>query len=75
MTKMYERYLHLKALCSHSTRLAVVIQMGWKAPQYQEMFDMFWGEPVHSIILPTNIFPQNEDGYPVLTKKTQKFVM
>lgn len=49
--------------------------MGWKAPQYQEMYDMFWGEPVHSIILPTGIFPQNEDGFPVLTKKTQKFVM
>lgn len=71
--KMYSRFLQFKALCHHSVKIAVVLELGANLPS-QEILDRFWGETVHAVHLSIDLFVTNSQKYPVLSKRHQQVV-
>lgn len=67
--KIYARYIHLKNLCNHSTRINIILEFEQNLPSNDDLILRYWGESVASIHLNTNVFIMNQKQYPVLSKR------
>jgi len=72
--KIYARYIHLKTLCNHSTRINIILEFEQNLPANDDLILRYWGESVASIQLSTNVFIMNQKQYPVLSKRHQTLV-
>ncbi len=65
----------LRMACDHKLRLLCVLRLGASVPlEYDDEYDRWMGEPVHSIIIADECWTMNRAGYPCLLKAHQNFI-
>lgn len=62
-----------RCLCDHQPRLGVALVLTVDLPSEKQL-DLWLGEPLRAVILPTSLFLTNRKGFPVLPKPHQRFV-
>ena len=63
---LYQRYLQLKSLCSHTTRIQLALVFESELPS-DEYINRFWSDPIYHLELSPNVFMKNKKNYPVLS--------
>ena len=65
----------LRMACDHKLRLLCVLRLGASVPlEYDEDYNRWTGEPVHSIVIADECWTMNRAGYPCLLKAHQNFI-
>lgn len=66
----WEDWNKLRILCQHHPNLHVALEFTANLPE-DSIIDRWISEPISIVILPTDIFLTNQNGFPVLSKKHQ----
>jgi len=61
-------------LTGHHHRLSVALELGNELPDDPNCMQRWAAEPVKAIIIPTRIFQENKQGFPVLSKHQQQIL-
>lgn len=70
----YAAWTQIKTLCENRKKIGVALELGSPLPDEQELA-RWLGEPIRAVVLNTDLFVMNADGYPVLKKRHQNFVI
>eukprot|EP00434_Breviolum_minutum_P028225 symbB.v1.2.024969.t1/scaffold2401.1/size80084/1 len=65
----------LRLLCDQNPRLQVCLEFTADLPETDLELQRWLGEPVRSVIIPSDAFLTNKQGFPVLSKRHKAFLM
>eukprot|EP00658_Telonema_sp_P-2_P036974 TRINITY_DN26643_c0_g1_i3.p1 TRINITY_DN26643_c0_g1~~TRINITY_DN26643_c0_g1_i3.p1 ORF type:complete len:489 (-),score=98.64 TRINITY_DN26643_c0_g1_i3:169-1635(-) len=69
----WETWVKLRSMCDNHPRLHVVIELTPNCPQ-PTVLQRWLGEALKAVIIPSDIFLTNAQGFPVLGKRYQKWL-
>jgi len=70
----WKQWNHLRTLAEYNSRIGIALELTSELPHDKELLDMWFAEPIKTVIIPGEIFISNSKGYPVLPKAHQNFV-
>ncbi|CAK9051866.1 unnamed protein product [Durusdinium trenchii] len=65
----------LRLLCDQNPRLQVCLELTEDLPETDRELHRWLAEPVRSVIIPTDAFLTNKQGFPVLSKRHKAFLL
>ena len=65
----------MRSLCEETSKLGLALVVTEDINLSDEELDRWYSEPVKALIIPTSVFLTNRNGFPVLSKPHQKFVV
>lgn len=71
----WEVWNYFRLLCDHSSRLHVALELTADLPSSDRELERWFAEPVRAVIIPTDIFLTNKQGFPVLSKRHKVFLL
>lgn len=71
----WEIWNHFRLLCDSNPRLQVALELTADLPSTDHELGRWFAEPVRSVIVPADIFLNNKQGFPVLSKRHKAFLM
>ncbi|CAJ1427588.1 unnamed protein product [Effrenium voratum] len=66
---------NLRLLCDQNPRLQVCLEFTADLPESDPELNRWLAEPVRSVIIPTDAFLTNKQGFPVLSKRHKAFLL
>eukprot|EP01133_Synstelium_polycarpum_P019348 gene19348-23166_t len=69
----WHNWNNFRRLCNHHPSLFPVLELTADLPS-DDILDLWLGEPVKAIIVPTSTFTTNKAGFPTLSKRHQQFL-
>ncbi|KAI8980873.1 PRMT5 arginine-N-methyltransferase-domain-containing protein [Pilobolus umbonatus] len=70
----WKKWNQLRTLADNNSRINVALELTAELPKNRELLDVWFAEPVKTVIVPGDIFISNTKGYPVLPKGHQQFI-
>jgi len=71
----WQTWNKIRLQCDHNPRLHVALELTADLPSSEHELERWYAEPVRAVILPQDIFLNNEKGFPVLSKRHKALIM
>lgn len=71
----WDMWNNFRLLCDQNPRLQVVLELTADLPSTERELERWFAEPVRAVIVPTDIFLTNKQGFPVLSKRHKAFLL
>lgn len=70
----WNQWNDLRVMIPYDKRVGLVLELNGDLPN-GEVSDRWLGEPLKALIIPTSIFLKNREGFPVLSRAHQNFIL
>eukprot|EP00927_Polykrikos_kofoidii_P033018 TRINITY_DN27973_c0_g1_i1.p1 TRINITY_DN27973_c0_g1~~TRINITY_DN27973_c0_g1_i1.p1 ORF type:complete len:614 (-),score=97.76 TRINITY_DN27973_c0_g1_i1:78-1919(-) len=71
----WEIWNHFRLLCDQNNRLQVALELTADLPSTDRELERWFAEPVRAVIIPSDVFLTNKQGFPVLSKRHKAFLL
>eukprot|EP00916_Digyalum_oweni_P011270 GHVL01018784.1.p1 GENE.GHVL01018784.1~~GHVL01018784.1.p1 ORF type:complete len:678 (-),score=65.29 GHVL01018784.1:1760-3793(-) len=70
----WKTWNQLRTFCDYHNSICIALELSEDLPSCKEDLDIWFGEPVKALIIPTTTFLSTKDGKPVLSPQHRDFV-